>query len=60
MHRGDKMLFRKAYKNINNWYNSSNKKVLLIDGTRQIGKTYLIREFLKEKRYRKSNCKVRY
>ncbi len=42
------MLFRKAYKDIKKWYDSTNKKALLIDGARQIGKTYLIREFLKE------------
>lgn len=42
------MLFRKAYEQINNWFVSSNRKALLIDGARQIGKTYLIREFLKE------------
>ena len=42
------MLFRKAYKDIKKWFDSANKKALLIDGARQIGKTYLIREFLKE------------
>ena len=42
------MLFRKAYNYIKKWYDSNNKKALLIDGARQIGKTYLIREFLKE------------
>lgn len=41
------MLYRKAYEDINNWYN--NRKVaLLVDGARQVGKTYLIRQFLKE------------
>lgn len=42
------MLFRKAYKEIKKWFDSNNKKALLIDGARQIGKTYLIRNFLKE------------
>ena len=42
------MLFRKAYKDIKKWYDSANKNALLIDGARQIGKTYLIRKFLKE------------
>ena len=42
------MLFRKAYKDIKKWFDSTNKNALLIDGARQIGKTYLIREFLKE------------
>ena len=41
------MLFRKAYKDIKKWFDSTNKNALLIDGARQIGKTYLIREFLK-------------
>lgn len=42
------MLFRKSYANIKKWYDSNTKNALLIDGARQIGKTYLIREFLKE------------
>lgn len=42
------MLFRKAYKDIKKWFDFTNKNALLIDGARQIGKTYLIREFLKE------------
>ena len=41
------MLFRKAYKGIKKWFDSTNKNALLIDGARQIGKTDLIREFLK-------------
>ena len=39
---------KKEYKNIKNWYNSFNKKALLIDGARRICKTYLIRQFLEE------------
>ena len=42
------MLFRKAYSEIKKWYNSNYNKALLVDGARQIGKTYLIRQFLKE------------
>lgn len=42
------MLFRKAYNNIKKWYESDNKNALLVDGARQIGKTFLIRNFLKE------------
>ena len=42
------MLFRNTYKDIKKWFDSTNKNALLIDGARQIGKTYLIREFLKE------------
>ena len=41
---------RKLEKEILSWYQSSNK-ALLIDGARQVGKTYLIREFAK------SHCK---
>lgn len=42
------MLFRKAYNNIKKWYESDNKNALLVDGARHIGKTFLIRNFLKE------------
>ena len=42
------MLKRKAYKYISNWYNQNLKKCLLVDGARQIGKTYIIRKFLEE------------
>ena len=38
---------KRQYENkIQNWINNS-KKALLIYGTRQVGKTYLIREMLK-------------
>ena len=39
------MLHRKMEKEILNWMNSS-KKALLIDGARQVGKTYIIRSIL--------------
>ena len=42
------MLKRKAYNFITKWYNQNSKKCLLVDGTRQIGKTYIIRKFLEE------------
>ena len=42
------MLQRKIYKQLKLWKNSNSKKALLITGARQIGKTYIIREFLKE------------
>ena len=42
------MLKRKAYKSISNWYNQNLKKCLLVDGARQIGKTFIIRKFLEE------------
>ncbi len=39
------MLKRKAYAKLLQWKNSSNKKCLMIKGARQVGKTYLVREF---------------
>lgn len=39
------MLNRKIYKKLVNWKNTPNKKALLIRGPRQVGKTYIIREF---------------
>lgn len=42
------MLIRKAYKSLLNWRNSEADKVLLVDGARQVGKTYLIEQFGKE------------
>ena len=41
------MLYRKAYEYIESWFQSNSKKALLVDGARQIGKTYIIRNFLK-------------
>lgn len=38
------MLYRKIQKNIENYFRSHTNKVLIIDGARQIGKTYIIRE----------------
>lgn len=41
------MLYRKVQKDIINWIQDG-KKALLIEGARQVGKSYLIRETLKE------------
>ena len=41
------MLQRKVYNDLISWKNSNSKNALLITGARQIGKTYIIREFLK-------------
>lgn len=41
------MLERKIYKKLESWKKSN--KALLITGARQVGKTYIIRQFLKEK-----------
>ncbi len=43
------MLFRKAYKILDQWYQTSSK-ALLVDGARQVGKTYLIRAFLADQK----------
>lgn len=39
------MLKRKIYNKLVKWKNSQNKKALLIRGPRQVGKTFIIREF---------------
>jgi len=36
---------RKAYKDLIKWKNSKNRKPLLLQGARQVGKTYLVNEF---------------
>ena len=43
------MLYRKVSKQINEWIDSG-KEALLVTGARQVGKTYLIRELLKDKK----------
>ena len=42
------MLKRKAYEKLLEWKNSADKKSLMIKGARQVGKTYLVREFGKK------------
>ena len=39
------MLKRKAYDKLLEWKNANNKKCLIVKGARQVGKTYLVREF---------------
>jgi predicted AAA+ superfamily ATPase len=39
------MLYRKIYKQLENWKANKSKKALLVTGARRIGKTYLIRKF---------------
>ena len=41
------MLERKAVKILAEWKNRKNKKALIINGARQVGKTYSVREFAK-------------
>ena len=42
------MLFRKRSEDIKKWINEKEKTALLVSGARQTGKTFLIRECLKE------------
>lgn len=44
------MLYRKAKNTINKWISNGNE-ALLVTGARQVGKTYIIRECLKESSY---------
>ena len=44
------MLSRKIEKDIINWLENENK-ALLIDGARQVGKTYIIRKVLNENNF---------
>ncbi len=41
------MLRRKVSDELNNWKNTKDKKCLLVQGARQVGKTYIIEEFAK-------------
>lgn len=41
------MLKRKITIDLINWKNSDNRKALIIEGARQVGKTYIVREFAK-------------
>ena len=41
------MLKRKIINKLNEWYNTKNKKALLIRGLRQVGKTYIALSFAK-------------
>lgn len=39
---------RDAYKNLIEWKNNHTNKVLLVEGARQVGKTYLVKKFAEE------------
>ena len=43
------MLYRKIQTRIDDWFNNKNNKVLLINGARQVGKTFIIRYCGKKK-----------
>lgn len=45
---GGMMLYRSAIENFEKWKNDDKKKALLVTGARQIGKTFLIREFARK------------
>ena len=42
------MLRRKALKRMESWHNAPKRTALLVDGARQVGKTYLVREFAQQ------------
>ena len=41
------MIKRKIFKRLENMHEDDGKYALLVDGARQVGKTYIIREFAK-------------
>ena len=41
-------MFRKQYRELLSWKDRSNRKPLILRGARQVGKTYLVREFAKK------------
>ncbi|MCR5817293.1 MAG: AAA family ATPase [Ruminococcus sp.] len=41
------MLYRKIYKQIEEFYNNESSKALMITGARQVGKSFIIEEFCK-------------
>ena len=41
----EKFMYRKAEQILKNWKENKKKRALLVTGARQIGKTYIIREF---------------
>ena len=42
------MLERKVMTDLLNWKNAKNRKCLIVEGARQIGKSFIIREFGKK------------
>lgn len=41
-------MYRETIKKLEKWKNSSNRKPLIVNGARQVGKTYIIDKFVKE------------
>jgi predicted AAA+ superfamily ATPase len=44
----DHIMYRNALADLKNWKNQKNRKPLVLRGARQVGKTWLVREFAKE------------
>ena len=38
-------MYRKIYQDLIQWKNRSNRKPLILQGARQVGKTYILKEF---------------
>ncbi len=45
MHKKKKIMYRTAYEDLLNWKNKNDRKPLIIKGARQVGKTWLMKEF---------------
>ncbi|MEE1042917.1 MAG: AAA family ATPase, partial [Clostridia bacterium] len=41
-------MYRYAIENLDKWKNSKNRKPLIIEGARQVGKTWIMKEFGKK------------
>jgi len=41
-------MIRNSEQSLKNWYNKQNRKPLIIRGARQVGKSYLVRQFVKD------------
>ena len=56
------MFYRKIEKKLNEYYNDSSEKIIVVNGARQIGKSYIIRETAKKhfKNYVEINLKSDY
>lgn len=53
------MIERKIMNNLLAWKNNKEKKALLIEGARQVGKTYIVRKFA-EKNYQKNFIEINF
>ena len=53
-------LYREKIKDLENWSNSSNRKPLLIFGSRQVGKTYLVEELFAKNFFKDKYIKINF